>query len=68
MHKIFGYSAFGWLSLSGVLHFFVDVVSQHYRGKRLPGLETTYYYGMHTAYALGQDPLRPIEPMSSWSD
>lgn len=54
MHQILGYSAFGWLSLSGVLHFVVDVVSHHYRGKRLPGLETTYYYGMHTAYALGQ--------------
>jgi hypothetical protein len=32
-----------------------DVVhAQHARGKRVPGLETTLYYGLNTAYALGQ--------------
>jgi len=54
MHKIFAYSAFGWLVFSGVMHFIVDVVSQHLRGKRVPSPETTLYYGLHTAYALGQ--------------
>lgn len=54
MHRIFAYSAFGWLALSGMLHFIVDVVSQHVLGKREPGLETTLYYGLHTAYAAGQ--------------
>jgi hypothetical protein len=54
MHQKFAYSAFGWLAFSGVLHFFADVVSQYISGKRPAGLETTYYYGLHTAYALGQ--------------
>lgn len=54
MHQKFAYSAFGWLALSGVLHFIADVVFQHVSGKQLPGIETTYYYGLHTAYALGQ--------------
>lgn len=54
MQRKLAYSAFGWLTLSGALHFIVDVVSQHIRGKRVPGMETTLYYGMHTAYALGQ--------------
>ncbi len=34
--------------------FLVDVVSQHLRGVRTPSVETTYYYGMNTAAALGQ--------------
>ncbi|HEX5664815.1 MAG TPA: hypothetical protein VFX93_15165 [Xanthomonadaceae bacterium] len=55
MHKWFVYTAFGWLALSGVLHFAIDVVSQHLRGKHPPGVETTaLYYGLHSAYALGQ--------------
>lgn len=54
MNKLFAYAAFGWLAFSGVMHFFVDVVSQHLRGLRMPGVETTLYYGLHTAYATGQ--------------
>lgn len=54
MHKYMVYAAYGWLALSGVLHFAVDVVSQFLRGKRAPGLETTLYYGLNSAFALGQ--------------
>jgi hypothetical protein len=48
------YSAFGWLTLSGILHFAIDVVSQYLRGKRTPSLETTLYYGLNSAFSLGQ--------------
>lgn len=54
MHQKFLYAAYGWLLLSGILQFLIDVVSQYVRGKRAPGLETTLYYGLNTAYALGQ--------------
>lgn len=54
MHKSLAYLAFGWLTLIGVLHFVIDVVAQHMRGKRIPGLATTLYYGMHTAYAFSE--------------
>ena len=49
MHKALIYAAFGWLTLSGVMHFFVDVVSYHLQGKRIPGPETTLYYGLQLA-------------------
>ena len=54
MHKYIIYAAYGWLALSGTLHFIVDVVSQYLRGKRLPGAETTLYYGLNSAFSLGQ--------------
>ncbi|WP_213775830.1 hypothetical protein [Bradyrhizobium sp. dw_78] len=54
MHKILLYAAFGWLTIAGFLHFIIDVLSQYVRGKRLPGIETSLYYGMNSAYALGQ--------------
>jgi hypothetical protein len=54
MHKILVFAAFGWLTLSGTLHFAIDVVSQYLRGKHAPGPETTLFYGMNTAFALGQ--------------
>lgn len=54
MHKGLVYAAFGWLVFSGTLHFIIDVVSQYLRGKRAPGPETTLYYGLNTAFALGQ--------------
>jgi len=54
MHTYFTYGAFGWLAFSGAAHFLVDVVSQYLRGKRLPGVETTLYYGLNSAFALGQ--------------
>lgn len=54
MHKYIVYTAYGWLTLTGSLHFIVDVVSQYLRGKRQPGLETTLYYGLNAAFSLGQ--------------
>ncbi len=54
LHKNILYAAYGWLVLTGVLHFVVDVVSQHLRGKRSPSLETTLYYGLNSAFSLGQ--------------
>ena len=36
-----------------VLHFSIDVVAQYLRGKRAPGPQTTLFYGLNTAYALG---------------
>lgn len=35
------YGAYGWLLVSGLLQFGIDVVSQAIRGKRIPGPETT---------------------------
>lgn len=40
--------------MTGFLHFMIDVVSQYARGVRTPSKESTYYYGMNTAYAFGQ--------------
>lgn len=54
MHTYLTYGAFGWLAFTGVAHFVVDVVSQYLRGKRPPGVETTLYYGLNSAFALGQ--------------
>jgi hypothetical protein len=54
MHKALVYLAYGFLALSGTLHFAIDVVSQYLRHKRAPGPETTLYFGLNTAYALGQ--------------
>ena len=54
MHRYLAYAAYGWLVFGGVMHFIADVVSQYIRDKRPPGLETTLYYGLNTAFALGQ--------------
>jgi hypothetical protein len=54
MHKYLVYAAYGLLTLGGAMHFFIDVVSQYVREKRLPGPETTLYFGLNTAYALSQ--------------
>lgn len=54
MHKYLVYAAYGWLVFGGTMHFLADVVSQYLRGKRLPGLETTLYYGLNSAFSLGQ--------------
>ncbi len=54
MHRILIYAAFGWLAFSGTLHFLIDVVSPSGRGQRVPGPETTLYYGLNSAFALGQ--------------
>ncbi len=54
MHTYLTYGAFGWLALSGAMHFIIDVLSQYLRGKRPPGIETSLYYGLNSAFALGQ--------------
>jgi hypothetical protein len=54
MHRHLVHAAFGWLTFAGVMHFLVDVVSQHLRGIRTPSAETTLYYGLHSSFALGQ--------------
>jgi hypothetical protein len=54
MARYLTYAAFGWLTFTGAMHFTIDVVSQYVRGKRVPGAETTLYYGLNSAYALGQ--------------
>lgn len=54
MARNFALIAYGWLALSGVLHFAIDVVAQFIRGTRPPGAETTLYYGLNTAFACGQ--------------
>ena len=54
LHISLLYAAYGWLLLSGTLHFAIDVVGQYARGKRLPGSATTLYYGLNSAYALSQ--------------
>jgi hypothetical protein len=54
MARYLTFAAFGWLTLTGTLHFVIDVVGQHLRGRRVPGPETTLYYGLHSAFALGQ--------------
>ena len=54
MHTKFLYGAYGWLLFSGFVHFGIDVVSHYVRGKRPPGPQATLYYGLNTAYALGQ--------------
>lgn len=54
MHKALLYGAYGYLFVSAVLHFYIDVVQQHIRGQRPPSTETTLYNGLHSAYSLGQ--------------
>lgn len=48
------YVPYGWLLLTGTLHFCIDVLAQYLRGKRSASVETTLYYGLNSAYALGQ--------------
>lgn len=54
MQRTLTFAAFGWLAFGGIAHFGIDVVSQYLRAKRVPGPETTLYFGLNTAYALGQ--------------
>jgi len=54
LHLSLLYTAYGWLLLSGTLHFAIDVVGQYARGNRAPGPATTLYYGLNSVYALSQ--------------
>ncbi|WMJ68799.1 hypothetical protein [Stenotrophomonas sp. 24(2023)] len=53
MRQFLAYLSFSWLIAAGVLHFVIDVVAPFARQVRAPGVETTLYYGLHTAYGLG---------------
>ena len=53
-HLLLLYAAYGWLLLSGTLHFAIDVAGQYARGRRSPGAATTLYYGLNSAYASSQ--------------
>jgi len=53
-HRALFYAAYGWLLFGALVHFGVDVLAQYARGRRAPSPETTRYYGVHSAYALGQ--------------
>ncbi|TWI69246.1 hypothetical protein IP91_00313 [Pseudoduganella lurida] len=66
MYKTLAYLPFGWLTLIGVLHFIIDVVAQHLRGKRTAGLPTTLYYGMHTAYAMSEVLVGMVGLLIAW--
>jgi hypothetical protein len=54
MHKCLVYGMYGWLTFGGTMHLVIDVVSGYLRGRRPAGPETKLFYGMHTAYGLGQ--------------
>ena len=54
MTRYLVHAAYGWLLVTGVLHFSIDVVSHLLRHKHPPGTETTLYYGLNSAFALGQ--------------
>ena len=54
LHGLLLYGAYGWLFLSALLHFGIDVVSQYIRGKRPPGPATTLYFGLNSTYAVSQ--------------
>lgn len=54
MSHYFTYAAYGWLTLSGIMHMCIDVLYPYATGKRAPSTETTLYYGLHSAFALGQ--------------
>ncbi len=54
MHKTLLLATYWTLLAAGTLHFIADVLSQYFRGLRKPSYETTLYYGLHSAYSLGQ--------------
>lgn len=54
LHKGLLYGAYGYLLVAGILHYYLDVFLQYRSGQRAPGNETNLYYGLHTAYSLGQ--------------
>lgn len=54
LHRTLLYAAYNWLLLSGLLQIGIDVVSQHFRGKRVPSPATTLYYGLNSAYGVSQ--------------
>lgn len=66
MTRYLVHATYGWLLLTGVLHFAIDVVSHMLRGKHPPGAETTLYYGLNSAFALGQAALGAAGLLLAW--
>lgn len=54
MYTYIVHAAYGWLAVTGVLHFLVDVVWHHLRGTRGSESDSMLYYGVHAAFSLGQ--------------
>lgn len=53
-HRTLLYIAYGSIAVTAVLHFLADVVGHHYRIAKDGGAEPSLYYGLHSAYVLGQ--------------
>ncbi len=66
MNKYLVFATYGWLTLSGTLHFLVDVVSHAIRGKHPPGPEATLYYGLNSAFSLGQAAFGMLGLLLAW--
>ena len=58
MHKKLLYAAYGYLLVTAVLHYLIDVVAQYVRKHRAPSAATTIYWGLHSAYSLDRSSLR----------
>ena len=54
MQRYLLFAAFGWLTFTGIMHFGIDVVAHAIQGRHPPGRETTLYYGLQSAFALGK--------------
>lgn len=54
MHRRLAHLAFGWLILTGILHFSIDVVSHAVQGRYPAGSAAALYFGLHCAFAFGQ--------------
>lgn len=54
MHKTLLLAAYGWLTVFGLAHFLVDVVSRRLRQRHALDAEAVLAYGLHSTYALGQ--------------
>lgn len=68
MDRYLTYGAYGWLTLSGLLHFIIDVLAQALRRRRPTGRETTLYYGLHSAFSLGQVSFGLLSLWLAWRD
>jgi hypothetical protein len=54
VHKTLLLAAYGWLTVFGLAHFLVDVVSRRLRNRHELDAEAVLTYGLHSTYAMGQ--------------
>jgi hypothetical protein len=66
MQRYLLFAAFGWLAFSGIMHFAIDVVSHALQGRHPPGRETTLYYGLQSAFALGKAAFGLLGVLLAW--